>query len=374
MLILIGDNQTVNAQEGIVGPVVFGRPVGGGIITFQDIGLARTWQVTLPDSSFSPSSWSNDGCNLLLRGSNTWTIVSLPDATTREIPRLPLPDAAEQPFGEMIWSYDGKSLTETVYLKNNDVRIYSINLDTLAVELLLTLKENGGAVRWLSDTELLYQTRSGYYVWDTKAKVSYLYAPFVQVPQDQPTELYLSYVSPNQQYAARFYNLNALRSFVEASQQVPPSEDISPEYIATLEAVPKVPGFDIYTFADKTVNHVDVMGQFLQFLFWSPSSNQIVVTTDPRTTSDDLNGIYVYNLADKSLQRIGEFPALYNLEYGGYEPGWSPDSKWLAFNTPDGYVVYNLDSQETINLSDEFTGFYMRVQWSPIMDYSRVTC
>ncbi len=138
--------------------------------------------------------------------------------------------------------------------------------------------------------------------------------------------------------------------------------------------MPKVPGFDIYSAQDGKRKHVDVMGQFLEFLEWSPDNNQIAVTTDPRLTPDDVNGIYVYKLADESLQRIGNYPAMYNAEYGAYDPTWSPDGRWLAFNTPTGYVIYTLTSQETIALSDEFDGFYMRLDWSPLMDYSQSAC
>jgi len=221
---------------------------------------------------------------------------------------------------------------------------------------------------------LLYTIAGDYFVWDTIDQKSSLYRHEPKLPSNWSSEVYLAFESPDQKLSAKYYSVNALRSFVSASQEVPPSDYISPEYVSTLEAIPKVPGFDIYAFQDGSVTHVDVKGQFLQFLKWSPSSGRIVVTTDPFNTPESLNGIYVYSFIDGSLQRIGNYPAMYNSEYGGYEPTWSPDSNWLAFNTPDGYIIYNLTTKKTIKLSEEFDGFYMSLGWSPIMDYSQADC
>jgi hypothetical protein len=374
VLSFIGDSQLINAQQTIVGPVIFGQPVGGDIITFQDIGLNRTWHVNLANSSTFPSGWSNDGCKLLLSGGGTWSIVAVSNETVLKIPQLILPDIDEQLSGTMIWSYDGKSLTWTVYFSDQDVRIYTVNLDTFMVTPLLSLQESGSAMRWVSNTELLYQTRSGHYIWDTKANESRLEQNRLEIPVDWWSELYLTSVSPNQAYATRYYSQNALHSFIRASEETPPSLNASPEYVATLEAMLKIPGFDIYSAHDSKTKHVDVLGQFLEFLRWSPDNNQIAVTTNPRMTADDVNGIYIYHLTNESLQRVENFPTFYNSEYGSYAPSWSPDSNWLALNTPSGYIIYNLISQESIALSDEFDGFYMNLDWSPIMDYTNSSC
>ncbi len=376
LLILVNlnsDNQAVKAQDNIIGPVLFGRPVGGDIITFQDVGRDRTWQVNIPNSSFVPISWSSDGCKLLLTGSS-WAIVSVPNGAMYEIPQLSLPDVTGKYDGSMIWSYDGKSLTWTIRFSDSDVRIYVVHLDTLEVASLFRLNEDGHALQWLSDTELLYSTQSDYFVWNAITKETRFHQARKQLPPNWYSELYLSEASLDGEQLARYYNQNALRSLISASQTLPPSEDISPEYITTLEAIPQIPGFDIYSYSDDSIRHVDAMGQFLQFLHWSPSGDRIAVTTDPRITTDDVNGIYVYELTIQELKQIHNFPAMFNSEYGGYEPIWSPDSNWLALNTPTGYVIYNVESQETVKLADEFDGFYMRLQWSPIMDYSQSDC
>ena len=371
---LLTGKQPISGQQTILGPVLAGRVVGGAWITFEDVGSNRTWRVTLPNSSFVPTSWSSDGCDLLLQGSGRWAILSIPDATIRETPLSQI-SGSRQSFGAMIWSFDGKSLTSSVYLSDTDVRIYSVNLETFATNLILSLNQPSSAVQWLSDTELLYRIAGGdYFIWDTVAQKSSLYRSKPQLPPTWLSDVYFSEESQVENERQEFYSVDDFRSFISASQEVPPPEDINTEYVATLEAIPQVPGFDIYTFRDHSSKHIDVVGQLLQFLVWSPSSERIVVTTDPSTTPDDKNGIYSYNLQDDLLEKLGEFPAMYDSEYGGYAPTWSPDSNWLAFNTPRGYVMYNLETKETHKLSEQFDGMYMSLQWSPVMDYSSTEC
>lgn len=340
---------------------------------FQDVGASQTWRVSLPDSSTMPISWSSEGCYLLLRGTGTdrWFISSMLDHELKDVsPEPALGKLSYRP----IWSIDSNFLTLAVVSKNEGTDIYSMDISSLETSLMFSSSDKIAPVRWLSETDLLYTTDGkSLFVWDSLAQDTRYYGLRNEWPPDWvgDSELHMFQEAPNGRSLAKYYSLAALRSFEAYIRELPPPEDMTPEYVAAVRAIPRTTGFDIYDFGTASTWHIDVEGQFIQFLKWSPSSRQIVVTTDPITSSNDANGIYIYGLLEKSIHRIENYPAMYNSEYGGYEPTWSSDSQWLAFNTPDGYVAYDLVSRDAIALSPLFDGFYMSLEWSPVM---RVSC
>ncbi len=371
IIVIVCSNSMSFAQEGqeaVQGSVIMGRPVGGSVITFQDLRSDSVWQVEMPDSSYSIYSWSPDGCHLLLRGSDRWKLLSVIGKTIKEIPLSSTDGQLAISYG-LIWSPDGKTLIESFGVNNNGTRLYSVNISTFERELILSLDKTARALRWFSQTELLYETEDGYFIWDETTMKSRQFQQLHRIPLDWASEVYPSIASPNGELLGRYYSLIALKSI---TSDLP--EDADSQYIATVEAIAKEPGFDVYFLNDGSTKHIDVMGQFLQSLEWSPASERLVVSTYPPATLDRINGIYVYDLKTDALQRVGDFPAMLNSEYGQYFPSWSSDSNWLAFNTPTGYVAYNLIAQETVKLSEQFSNSYMNLFWSPIMDYSNSNC
>ncbi len=366
---VFGTYQNAEAQAAdLQGPILLGEPVGGGRLVFQDIGSGRVWQQTMPDSSFSPYLWSPDGCYLLLRSSDQWHFLSIRDSSLRSIPRSSPVGRPGVSVGE-IWTLDSRSITFTTSPKENVYQIYSLNMVSLSAESLFSLEEWGRAVRWLSDHELLYETRTDLRVWDTQTKKSRTYREIVAAPKSLDSFLYFMERSPNWDMLATFFSLGAYENAVSGK-----IVDITPENRAKIQAMPKVPGFDIYFLELGAKKHIEVNAQFLQSLEWSPSSQQIVVATDAEKASTEYNGIYVYNVQSGELRRVSNLSAMYSLEYGIYTPSWSPDSEWLALYTPNGWILYRLTDQQTIKLDGRFNGFHMRLLWSPVMKYGKSDC
>ena len=183
--------------------------------------------------------------------------------------------------------------------------------------------------------------------------------------------------SPNFQYMATYYSI---RSYNLAIWQESFDGLTLDEFVELNERM-RLPGFNLYDLNAGTSIHIDVNGEFLQALEWSPSSERIVVSTYANSGTEP-GRIYVYDVGMGRLTQVGDFLALFNLEYGPYIPTWSSDEGWLTINTLDGWVTYNLLTGQTITLNNAppdaymsaFTGVNMRLSWSPIMDYTNSRC
>src|SRR5690606_11572004 len=109
VIMVISMSHQLLAQRNIlVGPVLAGSPVGGGVMTFEDVGSGYIWQIKLSDSYSPGELWSPDGCKLLLRGNNSWDIISIMDGYNQSVPgSLP---SVKSP----VWHPDSNIVTFTV--------------------------------------------------------------------------------------------------------------------------------------------------------------------------------------------------------------------------------------------------------------------
>ncbi len=367
LLLFTADHSAISQDtDHLQGPILLGQPVGDRVITLHDVGTGRVWEVKPPDSSFGPYIWSPSGCQMLLGGNTHWYIISIKDSSIRQIPH---PTITKPNTLIDTWSLDGRSVTFTVVLGANiEWRIYSLNLETYTTELVLSQREWVRAVRWLSNRELLYETRTALMLWDTQGKQSRIYSKFSVWSAVSSSMVYYEDDSPNRHTHTGYYSM-AFYDEYRAGER----DNLTPEEKAEIEATPQISGFDLYL-EDGAKRHINVNGQFVQTLSWSPSNQQIAVTTYPPTSSTVFNGIYIYDITKDELRRVGSFPALRNGEYGAYVPTWSSDGEWLAFNTPTGYVIYRLTDGKTVKLAKQFSGAYIGLNWSPIMNYKAATC
>ena len=134
-------------------------------VVFQDIGSGRVWEVTEP---FGPTMWSSDGCKLLGQlPDQRWGILTLGDMNIRELPQQP---TIQSPF----WGPDSQSITYTSYPANGmwPVTIYSLDLENHEIASMLSFNEAASAIKWLSDTTLLYSVQGELRVWDMNTEQS----------------------------------------------------------------------------------------------------------------------------------------------------------------------------------------------------------
>ncbi len=127
-----------------------------------------------------------------------------------------------------------------------------------------------GDLYWLSNDELFY-LKDGYddgTVWNVKTNAVY---PFYAKDETIPSEIGkrdfyntdFSSLSPDHTIQAGFYDLPTYRGFFN---------DNTAEGIATLVPLePHISGFDLYFLKEGTNRHIDLKGQFVQSIVWSPS-------------------------------------------------------------------------------------------------------
>jgi Tol biopolymer transport system component len=268
--------------------------------------------------------------------------------------------------GFPFWSLDGESLLIFDYSRgNNSTDVFLADAQGPNPRLIRSFDAWIGQVKWLSQDEILYLNGNDneWYIWNVVTDGITPYT--VEIPQENSPERFYNSdsISPNHEMLAGFYDIAAYRAagdtrFVE----------LTDEDLATHEAErPQVSGFDLFFLNENTKRHVDVNGQFLQSLVWSPSGRQIVVTTDYKGSDF---GIYLYDVETDTIRRLTD--AYNDLWYARYIPTWSPDEQWLAFKTSTGYVIQNLSTNERIQLDERING--SQLLWSPVMDYSNNVC
>lgn len=357
------------------GPIVASSPVGGGGILFQDIGSGRVWGLTTPTSLYdfftsTPSSnWSPDGCVMLIRNirENTWAVLSIADMVI-----TPLQTDLE--INSPIWTLDSKNITFTTS-NTISTQLYSMDSEIENIELLFEYEGQGSAIAWLSSEKLLYSIEGDWLIWDTDTKQSVPFGtdhfPRGGLPADLMSVSHITQRSPNFAYLVNYYSLRRFNFAIWQESY----DGLTKEEFIELDHRVRAPGFTLYELNTGKISYIDLGGAYLQALEWSPSGNYIAITTVPGGQREtESGGIYVYDLDKNNIQQIENFPALADSEYGPYIPTWSADEEWLSFNTPDGYIAYNLLTTEVIKLSGELTDVYMRLAWSPIANYADSEC
>jgi WD40 repeat protein len=372
--------QTV-AQYGLVGPILVSSPVGGGGLLFWDLGTERVWGIWTAEPTLEfwhdneADMWSPDGCRLLLysRRIGQWATLSIESMALNYIDNES--DIATIP----IWHPDSQRLIFAD--SSNPGQIHLLDLASGSDTGLFSLQGRGRVLNWLSASQLLY-TDNGYFkVYDLELEESYSFGS-PQYPRSGPDSIGLSLLhtvqrSPNWLYVSRYYSVRRYNQAVWQGQ----FDGLEPEQFEELNEELRMPGFELYDLNLDTRRTVSVNNEFIRALEWSPTSTRILVSAVSDVSADD-GSIYIYSLEDDTLRQVEDFPALSNSEYGPYIPTWSSDEQWIALRTTDGHIVYNLQTREsmildkpgTISSRDEFTSVYMRLQWSPIMDYSLASC
>jgi hypothetical protein len=365
--VLTTDRFAYSQDQVLVGPIVAAVPVSGSWIIFQDIGVNRMWRLEDAEGIYvnwlySPRSWSPDGCKLLLGGATNWNILSISDLNLQQLPIVTYVGA--------LWSASTAAVTVTEH--SDATNIYSVNVEDQTKQPILSFNAPGGAIEWLSDTELLYVQDGFWRVWDTTSEESRAFGteqfPRYGSPQQWDIYPYASVRSPNHEILARYYNIQATLEPIDA---------LYPEDFVIPEDLPQTPGFDLYFVNEGISRHVDVHGEFLQSLQWSASSRKIVVGTysahPPETT--EFSGIYVCDVQSAALEKVGDFVTYRDIEYGPSVPSWSPDEEWLAIPTATDWILYHLADGEITELDEQFNQSpYMEISWSPVMSYSGTQC
>jgi hypothetical protein len=217
--------------------------------------------------------------------------------------------------------------------------------------------------QWLSNEELLYlKDGNDWFVWNiTTTEVHPFYAEGEKIPSEVANRNFYNTtnISPDHTMQAGYFDLPSWRAAFNDT-----TEDVMNQ-LETEE--PQIPGFDIYFLKKGTSRHVDVAGQFVQTLVWSPSNKRIAITTD--YDGDDYS-IFVYDTDQDVLQRVAD--AYADQLFGTYYPSWSPDENWLAFYTPTGYAIQNLSDGKRISLDRRMNG--NQLIWSPVMHYNKSQC
>jgi Tol biopolymer transport system component len=372
--------QTV-AQSDLIGPILVSGPINHSGILLWDLGTERVWGIWTAVGSLefrhdNPADiWSPDGCRLLLynRRINQWAILSVETMALNYLVN------DSEIAGTPIWHPDSQRLTFAVFL--DPMEIHVLDTSTGSVTTLFRVQGRGRVLNWLSASQLLY-TDNGYFkVYDLELEESYSFGS-PQYPRSGPDSIGLSLLhtvqrSPNWLYVSRYYSVRRYNQAVWQGQ----FDGLEPEQFEELNEELRMPGFELYDLNLDTRRTVSVNNEFIRALEWSPTSTRILVSAVSDVSADD-GSIYIYSLEDDTLRQVEDFPALSNSEYGPYIPTWSSDEQWIALRTTDGHIVYNLQTREsmildkpgTISSRDEFTSVYMRLQWSPIMDYSLASC
>jgi hypothetical protein len=355
-----GDLVDIQDQD-LRGPILVGQALDPityqetGIV-FQDVGNGRIWTLETPRYFDQGIDWTEDGCKVLLPKSDdrkTWVLLSISDLASETLSESGVP----------IWSLDGQSIFIFQYYPSATTRVYMADAHGQNPELLRSTDEFMGHPQWLSDEELLY-LKDGYdwLVWNIATDETHLfYSENEKIPLElEYRDFYnTSSISPDHTMQAGYFDLPGWRAaFNDAT------EDIIQE-LKTEE--PQIPGFDIYFLKEGKRQHIDVAGQFVKSLVWSPSNKRIAITTD-YDGSD--YGIFVYDVEKGTIQRIAD--AYADQVFGDYYPSWSHDETWLAFYTPEGYAIQNPSDGKRIQLDRRMKGH--QLQWSPVMDYGQSSC
>jgi WD40 repeat protein len=282
-----------------------------------------------------------------------------------------------------IWHPDGQYLTVMITDESDGPQVYLLDYETGLMEPLVQFTGPGNPLKWLSSTELLYSSDGYYRVWDMAAQESRPFGsdtyPRYGRPLDFQQFLYFTHLSPDYTAITRFYSVRNYNIGVRLGE----FDGLTVDEMAELDAIYRTSGFDIHDLNTGITTHVDLDGDFVETLQWSPSGERILVTANDGTFAD-AGRIYIYDVESGAVEQAGDFPTLEDTEYGPYLPTWSADEQWLAIPSLEvaGYVRYNLTTGETIPLNTgtaieymtAFTGVYTRLAWSPVMSYADSPC
>lgn len=357
----------VFADPILEGPILASQSPLGEQITFQDLGTDRVWGLETPVRVYRLNSWTPDGCKVqLVKASSTgyqYPLMSITDLSMQELPPIGYP---------ALWSLDGQSLLLVDYHSETDsTDVYFADQYGRNPQLVHSFDSWIGRVQWLSDDELLYLKGGpdggyeGWFVWNiTTGRIRPFYLEDEKMLEEiSPRDFYnTDSISPDYNRRAGFYEMAIYRGALDTRINELTEAEVA--QIKTLK--PQVPGFDIFSLKESARRHIDVNGQFIQSLIWSPSGTKIAVTTD--WEGSDF-GIYVYDIEQDTLQRVADAQGAIA---GLYTPSWSPDEEWLAFTTPEGYFIQRLSDGKRVQLDERLNGYTL--YWSPVMDYSKSEC
>lgn len=355
-----------NAQQIVLeGPILVTQVERN--IVFQDVGTGRVWQFALSSGQlryFNP--WTPDGCAVVIEYPSysiderpTYALLSIASGTISDLTG----------FGNPLWSPDGEVIAFGIYdFELEIVNVYLVNDINEAPEQIFSVPPRSG-LQWVSDHELVYVEDGLSFVWnritrETTRFGSDLYPPD-GYPTDIPTEhLYtISQFSPDRTMRVGYsHPMSYLDQWT--GNDIPTTPE--PEILAELRE-----GIDIYFLNTGEIRHVDI-DHYILSVNWSPISQMLVIEPYYRGSNDGYF-LYTYDVTNDVLTQLNL--DAWRAVFGSINtPVWSPDEQWLAIQSEDGPLIYNLRSEEIVALDQQFWGARLytsgaTLRWSPVMSY-----
>ncbi|MGJ3239891.1 MAG: hypothetical protein ACFE0Q_14360 [Anaerolineae bacterium] len=346
--ILIFTKVSYAQDTNLTGPVI-GTAWNGSLLIY-DIGAEQTWEIENLSLRAGDLQWSNDGCNLLAQqATNNWIVWSFQDEQIRT-----LPDSEQ--FLAPFWSPNSSNLTYTEHDRENDQSIiWNLSLSDLQPETIVAIDGLGFALDWLNSDEILYEYDGLFQtinVADNSVE-NFGSSLYPRYPRSAPSG-YLGTLSPDQ-YSLAIY---ALSGYGLSTSENEDAESDNSENVET--------GLTIIDLNDGTETTYHMNNQFVIGMRWAPSSSRIVVVSVTSEWEKEDFIVSILNLDSGELIPVENFNLNYYPDLGGYVPSWSSDETYLAIQTNDGPIMYNLETRTSMILPNVLEG---TLHWSPIQNY-----
>ena len=374
LVLWIGHVSDARSQKSLHGPIIVGLPVGNNILTVEDVGTGQVREIAL-SQPYSPTyNWSPDGCYLLMRGSQTWDIISITDLGVQHIEEESPVGVLTESIASPLWHPSSKFILFSIsanpgYLAT---QFYAYDLAAQKSSHIFSVSENAHSVRWLSETEFLYEAKGRNYVWHQSTGQSDSFPAHVDLQPSSKDWILPFYVLDSSEDGLIWSRYFDVRAFYTA-KSAKGDDSLEDVYGPLDDIVPKT-GFDIFDVVMGQERHIALYDRFVQSLAVSPSGEYVAITTLPLTSPEDRSDIFIYNLETDTSMQVSDNASVPDSEYGSYQPAWSPDERWLAFYTPSGYIIYDRSKKQSFPLAAKFNDSYLRLSWSPSMKYLDGQC
>lgn len=362
-----------------------------GWFYFYDLGSQKFRELPLPNNwSLYQEPWTPDGCHVVFQtrghiGSPFYYLFSPINYTFEE-----LKVAAG---ADLFWSPDGQvmALTKTVYADDGTVmqsQLFYVDTAEGAMPELVASYSSSVIVdeTWISNDQFAYvvarypSTSDEFarqrHIWNRqtgsieKVEQFPMETLIEEILADTPLSKYYTF-SAKHGVLIGYYDVYKLGAELHSDSN--PDMGILWSSIAEAREAGLETGFDLYTGMDNTPIHINIEDWYVRDLAWSPTGGQLLI--EPHMTgeevSPEMRRYFIYNVDTETVTTVGQEKGW---QFGGLRTSttWSPDEQWLTIELYDGLMLYHLATDTMIPLPEEFRG--LSLEWSPVMDYSKITC